>query len=406
VFYPGHPLLTSAQQVPASALLQTRAAAGLEKISFWVQQHAAAADFLYFHSFMQPARTPTVASLRDSALKSQIITGLELIGYQEAAVAAASPSPFSKNGFPFPVIADLREVHSIWRDVCRNDFFCHELNLMIDQFVRETIAHLKSIATSIVSLLASQDGVPENYVPVVKYQRLDLSPEMAANHDIRCRILRSKIEQLELANAQIYKRMAHIETMFGEIGSEHQTAIKAMLREFRADYNEVGGFMKATADTTPFWDFLNHPNCLARARAHIFLTDRSSDHLMRLIRELIGLYELDTDIDVLIALCSSSLVLEYSPVITDFGTPGEISLDAFDLFVEHDPLRWLGKVVELCRGKEFRQEFPAIVVRLNVFTDSTRELLRYVVDYTIADFLSQEMRSARADIIDFLKGCE
>jgi hypothetical protein len=273
---------------------------------------------------------------------------------------------------------------------------------MIDQFVRETITHLNSVATSIVALLASQDGVPENFVPVVQYQQLGLNPEMAANHDLRCRILLVKVEELERAKVPIYRRMAEIEGMFGEIASEHQTAMKAMLRDFRTEYNEAGGFMKASADTTPFWDFLNHPNCLTGARVHVFLTDRGGDHLMQLIRDLIALYELDTDIDVLVALCSSSLVVEYSPVIVDVGTPGDVSLDAFDLFVEHDPLRWLGKVVDL----RCEQEFPTIIAQLNVFTDSTRELLRYVVDYTIADFLSQEMRTARAHIIEFLKGCE
>jgi hypothetical protein len=190
VFYRRHPLLASAQQVPASAFLQSRPP-GLEKLAFWVEQHASAVDFLYFHSFVHPRRTPTLTSLRDSALKSQIITGLELIAHQEAAFAGASPSPFTKNGFPFPSVADLREVRSMWLDVCRNDFFCHELKQMMDEFVRETISHLKSITTAIVSLLAARDGVPENYVPVVQYQSLDLNPEMAANHDVRCRILRS-----------------------------------------------------------------------------------------------------------------------------------------------------------------------------------------------------------------------
>jgi hypothetical protein len=158
--------------------------------------------------------------------------------------------------------------------------------------------------------------------------------------------------------------------------------------------------MTFETDSSEFFDFLHHPNSLASGRVHTFLTERGSESLTKLIRDLTVLYELRTDIDVLIALCSNSIVTEYLPLLLDFGqTSSEVCEAVFDLYVEHDPLRWLAQIAA---GRNIAEVFQMVIRGLNAYSDCTKEILRYVVEFTCDDHLTNAAKAVRAVITQTL----
>jgi hypothetical protein len=157
--------------------------------------------------------------------------------------------------------------------------------------------------------------------------------------------------------------------------------------------------MKLKTDSTEFSDFLHHPNCLANVRVHTFLRDGNSDAFEKLIRDLVVLYDVKRQRDLLVALCSHSIVTEYSPLLLDFGVTGkQVSEIAFHFYVEHDPLRWLAMLAKLAEGKDIQEVFQSIIEGLNAYSDCPKVILKYVIEFTCDEFLSAPLRRARAVI--------
>jgi hypothetical protein len=153
-------------------------------------------------------------------------------------------------------------------------------------------------------------------------------------------------------------------------------------------------------DVSAFLDFLYHPNCLARGQVHAFLTQKWSGAFEKFLSDTIQLYELHQwrdDIELLVALSSASIVTEHSPVLQGFGSGGSGFSDlGFELFVEHDPLRWLGIVAD------HPVAFSAVWEELGAYCDSPQAILRYVGEFTVEDFVPDRMRAARTTVIELL----
>jgi hypothetical protein len=203
---------------------------------------------------------------------------------------------------------------------------------------------------------------------------------------------------IKLRNAALYKKMDTLEHQFGadegiDMSGAHRTAMRDLLQTFEPYYESTYRCMKLETNSTPFSDFLHHPNCLASGRVHTLLTERKPDSFVRLIRDLITLYEIEYERGLPVALCSNSIVTEYSPLLPDFGRPErELSDLVFDLYVEPDPLRWLAVLAQAAVGRDIQEVF----VDLCAYSDCTKEMLKYVVEFTSGEYLTQQLSRARA----------
>jgi hypothetical protein len=253
---------------------------------------------------------------------------------------------------------------------------------------------MQAIATSIAALLASRDGIPENCVPVVAFERLDVTRQSIIDGDSRCGLLIQRVD-----------RLARPVTEVGGPAPDFRrdaAAMKEMLRGFRGEFDASRGCLKWHTSSAVFMDFLNDPAGLAAAPVRSFLPEGGGQHFWKLVKDLIGLYEVRENREVFVALCCNAIAAECSPVARGFGVADEFSEDAFELFVEHDPLRWLARVAEFCQGKPFRAAFADIVRGLNAFSHSTREILEFVVGYSSPKFLRPKAQSARSEITAFM----
>jgi hypothetical protein len=184
----------------------------------------------------------------------------------------------------------------------------------------------------------------------------------------------------------------------------HQEAMRALLAKYRPLLDPTYHCMKSETDSTMFSDFLHHPNCLASGRVATFLTERGSGAFSKLIKDLVSLYEARADRDLIVALCSNSLVVEYSPLLLDFGFKKSQSLELlFDFYVEHDPMAWLARLSTLAEGRDIQAVLEMVVDGLGTFSDSAKEILKYIVEFTCDDYLTAPMRRARTAITKQLK---
>jgi hypothetical protein len=295
------------------------------------------------------------------------------------------------------------EANSLWYEVCHNDVAMSELKSEITRLTYIRINEMKSILSSMLSLLASSDAIPNNYIPIIQIERLDSSIEVVASRHDECQILQQRILNYQLKNVALYHQLNNIETRFPDFtdydGSIriHVSAFQDLLSSYRPFLDLQNHCMKLETDTSRFWDFLNHPMCPASCSIHSFLTERRPGGFGKLVEDLISLYELTNDVDVLVALCSSSLIVEHSPTLIDFGTGVSQFVEAaFEFYIDVDPLHWLARMNEVCKNGDDTAILGDILSGLSVLASSWKEIVRYVVDFTVDDYLPPDLRAVRA----------
>jgi hypothetical protein len=201
IFSTDDPIFQSGDRKEPISLLRSGGYQGLEKLLFWLTQHESAFEFLIFYTF-SPHKTSSIEQFRAVALRSQILSGLEIIARQELFANVPRNLPFAKSVFPFPSLGEVQEALQIWKEICVNDLCCLELKREIEALTAQSYRELKDICGSILSLFAAQDVMPPNYIPIILFNRLDLNVELVVNRNPRCRLLRERVDvQLNIGSA-------------------------------------------------------------------------------------------------------------------------------------------------------------------------------------------------------------
>lgn len=306
---------------------------------------------------------------------------------------------------PHPNLLGIYEADITWRDICANEVAIHELKCQLDEVAFRRSKELKIITASLVSLLASLDCIPENYIPVLELAKLDISQEMMELSDPLGKILHNRVDCYRKQNETFKQMLADIASRYapaGDMITDNQiqcASFNALLREYQKEYDSVNHCMNRKCTSVLFLDFLLHPNCFAGATVQTFLHDRSVANLKKLINELITVFEPKGDIRLLIALCCHALAPHYSPELTTLGSiTAQCSEDVFELFTEHDPIRFLVLLADLCKGSASRLRW--IIEGLSGMTPDYRAIFNYVLDFTLEEYLADHLKPVRRAIAE------
>ena len=384
----------------------------LETLACWFREHPHTCEFMYFY-VCPPPTGPQMREKRAQAIKAQIGKGLDLVMRLEEACAVKEARVFEKSCHPFPELKDLQKARELWQKVCANDLMTFKLQRKIDYIVERRATGLKMITAALLSLLASIGAVPENYIPIVQFDKLDLSDELIASKDPKCQVIQQRTVCYQRRNMMVYKEMTEIEGRYavvevpGAVSTAHIEQFAALIESFKKEYDLENKCMKASCDSSDFLDFLLHPNCLVASVVKNLMATKNPATYARLIKDTIAVYEVQSDLDLLIALFSNSIVTKLSPLPTELGDAKSVYLERLlELYVEHDPIRFLVLLSDLLSKGERKSVFRCVADGFASFCGNYRAIFRYVADFVLEDFLTEKLQATRQMIVEFLASAQ
>lgn len=403
-FSPNDPIFVNIPTISGDKIVSASTAnTPLETLASWFREHRHTPEFVYFY-VCPPQMAIELREKRVVAIKSQILKGVDLVMRLEACSAKAN-EVFEKSDHPFPQLKTLQRARELWQKVCANDFVSFGLRKKINIIVERRAVGLKMLTAALLSLLASTGAMPENYIPIIQFEKLDLSEELIASKDSTCQVLQQRTVCYQLLNMAMYKELSEIESRYAvsQDQPKHIEEFAAMIDRFKSSYDPVNKCMKASCDSTEFLDFLLHPNCLVAREVRNFLTTKTTASYGKLINDLIAMYEVQRDLDLLIALFSNSIVTKLSPLPVEFVVCDLVFLEQlFELYVEHDPIRFLVILTELLSKGDTTRLLKCVADGFNSFSGNWRSIFSFVVNFSLEDFLTDNLQTTRQLLVEFL----
>lgn len=406
-FSPNDPIFQAAPLVSSQEIiLNSRENSPLSKLVAWFNEHTNTSDFVSFRK-LTPEKTPQFNQIKTISAKTQVLKGLDLIFRQEKAIAGPQPIQSQPTERPFPNLIGLREANRLWQKVKINDLFIEEINSQLNIIIIERLRELKIIAASIVSLLTSVDAYPNEYIPIINYQGIDLNNEMITNKDDHGRILQQRIVTLQQMNMKSYKLMNEIEDRYGSENEDLQGPIfVSLLESFLPFLDKKGHFLACDLDEVPFIDFLNHPNSKALSVFQNYREKCEQKSIVKLIENLIVVFSIqDPQLQmVLVALCCYSMAPFHFPQLEYIQNSMEPNLEfSIPFFLETDPIKFLDTVYQESQSQDLETVITRIIEGLSGFARNWVDLLRYVVYFTIPEFLPTHLSDIRSRLAQTVK---
>ncbi|KAK8882070.1 hypothetical protein M9Y10_044710 [Tritrichomonas musculus] len=407
VFSPDNEIFQFGELVTAESLIENSTEnSPLLKLILWFKEHPGTAEFVSFRNFMQE-NIPNFSEIKRVSIKEQILKGIDLIIRQEKVISDPTHKQHQSIERPFPNLIGIKESNLLWRKIQLNDIIIDVINQKLNLIINKSLKAYKIKASSIVSLLTSVDAFPANYIPIVNYKGLDLNNEMVINKDPEGRILQQKILALQQDSMVYYKNMNKIEDRFSVIESINpQPALfYKMIEQYLPFFNEKGKFLEGAVDTNPFLDFLNHPRCDALASFQNYISKCQEKTFSNFVESMFLIFEISQPQMrlLLVALSSYALAPIHIPMLDHNGNMNEKNIDySFQFFIETDPLKFLNLIYEKAQEDQSEDSLGKVMQQViegfSGFANNWVDVFRYVVFFSIPEFLPSHLQQVRNEI--------
>ena len=401
-----HPLIQTMEKVDSKSFItggeQLQAFA---KLTLWLKEHPMAVDNLYFYVYSQQM-DDNFTAFKQSALQAQIKEGIKLIQKMETTskdLDLTSQSQMKK--FPYPQIQKLIKPHQLWKEIKQNNLKTQIIKNEINKIIKEGIRKNKITIANLVSLLASIDAVPVNYIPIVNFNALDESNDTISKKNPNSVFLTHKILEYQGQTSCNFQTLTALSKNYSanQTGDDHaaQTAyIKELLQSYASSFNrETLTLSTEGIDLSNFFDFIFHPTCLVNKEATQYMENsKTPENYWKLFDAVSSTFSLESDDIALLYAVFSSIIADQSLPVIKFDGEGtdkeEDQLNAIQLLAITDPLEGLRFINQV--------GVKPISTSLEYFTSSWKEVLTYFVDYSHSDLTPSALLETRDSIRETL----
>jgi hypothetical protein len=410
-FTPDHPFLSGWPELPISSVLSDPSSE-FARLRSWISTHSGTET--HFLLRQAPPIVPDILTdFRRYAQKSQILKGFQLLTscdkLAESAPAVAAQTPLVH---PFPAGRNFRVVKKQWRLARVNYTELQALVLSSDVLrvrILAIIGKMKASISSLISLCATTNVVPPQYLAVVDFGSFNLnSSEM--KEDLK--VLQRHIDWSQKLNRSV--RMS-CNTIFGvgkmySDGGSLATADAQLrwLQEFVEKSCRLfdGGRYCVSDDVSvpEFLEFFEHPDSIANPILVHFFTSQKPDEVRfaDLTQTIITQFDFQQQRDALIvnALMSALVAPMFLPEV-QFDGPGSVKNDeirfAIVLLGHTDPLQIIAEIAD-----HVESDYDAAIARslavLGAFTSSAPLVLAFAYKFTLPAFLPSRGKEVRLAI--------
>ena len=383
-YAPDHPMIQTMEKVEAKSFLNSSDQnEAFSKLISWLNEHPSSVGRLSFRVFGQQIDEKFL-KFKNSALKTQIMEGIQLIQKMETTSKGLDIAPQSQmNQFPFTQISHLIQPKKLWHDIKQNNMVTQFIKTKFNTIIKEGIRKNKITVANLISLLASIDAVPINYIPIVNFTALDESNEVIAKRSQKASHLTQKILRLQEDTSVKYEQLSSIPTMYARTGPEdisiQSEIIKNMLLSFLAYYNkETYTLDKENIDFSEFFDFIFHPNNVVFNDANNFLSQPNKDNYWQLFSSIVSTFSLEQNQIYMLYFVFSACVAPIAlPLDIKYDGLGPRTEEEYNIGIEilstTDPLSCL---------QLMQSDVRNIAAAVQSFTSMWKTVFGYIFDFT------------------------
>lgn len=425
------PKITEEQSTSSSSLLsEGKKISGIElahllsqimyqKLKLIFQKTPQLQKYITLYNFSK-SLPPNYQEFRQQMLKEQITKGLDLVLKLEEFIFKS----YDKNKnlvieSPCPDLMHLGQPRQDWNRARQINYTIRQAFSSVNKIASLKINQNKNHAIYLLSLLTSLDAIPLDSIPIIDFDSLMINKEQVAKNNTQCISLLSTISKLEAENRRCIEKITMFKQKYDDTTPDDQTAqFHAIIRSFYDIYNKETHLFNEIPQTRIFHDFVAHPKIISSPIYQEFTSNISTDSFKKFVNDIIELYNVTDEGDKIISylLCSFS----YLPAIVDKITIGqnEKALDnqaieaneneiskyfdlAFEVFITIDPVAALSVIsnfIDSNESESIEDVIRNLIVQLEQFSPHWKEILTFIINYSIPKYLPTKLQSIRQAI--------
>ncbi|OHT08221.1 hypothetical protein TRFO_23293 [Tritrichomonas foetus] len=397
-----HPLLSALPKYPANSIASNIELLPLfTKLLNWLKFHPNTAKYITLFNYTKKL-DPKYHEFRQYALKSQITEGFKFISQLEAMINERSEGNSILSDPPHMEISHLNEYHKYWQQAVQQDFIIQLLKFEICEFRNEILIQNKQLAAHLISLLASIDAVPLNFIPYIHFSNLDVPSEVIYARNERCMFLLEQTTKYSNSNMALFKKIDDIYQKYDDSKEIQNARFHTIVASYRLQYDLDCKCLNFAVDPSVFLDFLAHPKSIAYSDVQVYYNNPTPAAFNLLVERIVELFSIKSmeEMSIINSLCSMVFTQVSLPEIKTDGTGtadfDDLMLFGLELFACCDPvssLKFISDNTDINKPLEYAVN--RVIEATKLYTSQWEAFLQYIVDYTISEYLSPKLNSVR-----------
>lgn len=416
---PTKSLLSEGKKINGIELTNLLSEKMFQKLKLIFQKNPRLQKYITLYKFS--SLTSNYQEFRQQTLKSQITKGLDLVLKFEEMIFTnydkfTNLNVENKN----QDLMHLNQPRQDWNRVRIVNYTIRDIINSINKIASLKINENKNLAIYLISLLTSLDAIPPDCIPVIDFDDLIVNKDQVINNDPKCRSYLTAIPKLEAECKRTDEKISTFKHKYDDTTPDDQTAqFHAIIRSFYDIYNKETHLFKETPQDRIFHEFLAHPKIISLRLYQKFASNISPDSFNKFVNSIIELYNVTDEDDKIISylLCSFA----YLPTVADSisrstetveSDDKNLNIDenelskyidlAFNVFITIDPTSVLMIISNFIDNeqKPIEEILSMLFKTLEMLTPQWKELLSFIVNYSIPKFLQEKLVSIRQSISD------
>jgi len=407
-----HPIFSSLQKIEGNSFLdESDQNIIFEKLKNWFMNHKDVAKYISFYIYPGP-NDDVFLNFRRNMLVEQIKQGIALIKKNELAARDLNYRPTLKTpDMPYHSLSHLIEVQMIWRQIRHNDAKTRILKEQLNEKLTKAICSLKITTNHLVSLLASIDAMPVNYLPRVEFSLLDINNETINTSDPLCSWYTQLIFNIQQNNNQLYKDLECVSNRFEcplpdydiKIQGEYMHNIFEQLKPF---FSQEESLIHNDSKVSVFYDYLSHPKCIFIQEYTSFINSKDHEDYWKLMHLMVRSFLIpEEDIFLLYSMFSSVIAPLAYPNLKFKGLGFDVNQDlinAFELCMISDPTLMLQVLYSCCHPDHISETILRLAIALQSITLDWKLIFKYIYNYTNDELIPPILRPVRSLLMEIV----
>lgn len=404
-----HPFLTSLPSYQATTIRNNPDLKNtFTKLFAWLKFHPNSSDNITLYQYSKKLN-PTYHEFRQYALKSQITEGFKFILHVEATINETVEGSSIFADPPHEEISHLNNYHKLWQKAVQQDFLIQLLKFEMFEIRNEVLIQNKQTAAHLISLLASIDAIPLNFIPLIHFSHLDIPNDVIYSNNKRCVILQNLCSKYSESKQSLFQQIDDLYNKYDEVKENQIARFRLMIGQYRKNYDTEWRCLDVSVDPSIFVDFVAHSKSIVYQDVQHFYSNPTSESFNHLIEQIITSFQINNneECSIINDLCSMSFALLALPEMKDDSPQlsqeqinvadlDELMLIGFNIFTICDPILTLKYISDnIDFEKNLEDSVKRKVNALKVFTSDWKTFLKFVVDFTKVEYLGSKLNSIR-----------
>lgn len=386
------------------------------KLISWLKFHPNSSDHITLYQYSKKLN-PQYIEFRQYALKSQITEGFKFILHVEATINETVEGSSIFADPPHAEISHLNGYRKIWQKAVQQDFIIQLLKFEMFEIRNEVLIQNKQTAAHLISLLASIDAIPLNFIPLIHFSHLDIPNDVIYSNNKRCVILQNLCSKYSDSKQSLFQQIDDLYNKYDDNIDNQVAKFHLIIGHYRKNYDTEWRCLDESIDPSSFVDFIAHAKSIVYADVQQFYSNPCSETFNRLVDSIIDNFHIisNEECSIINSLCCMSFALMALPELKDDSPSiphnqidekeyNDYMVIGFNIFAICDPILTLKYITENTDfEKSLEDSVKKNVEALKAFTNDWKSFLKYIVDFTKVEYLGSKLNSIRFVIQEYIQ---